>query len=214
MKIYTALGDSITAGIGASSPASAYPCVVARLLRERSCPVAVDTFAYPGWTSTDLRLALAEDDYCAVRRSAIASIWIGGDNLIAAGLLILKGAGPQAIPKLLSQYEHDLTAIVRHTHRSSKASIVLCTQYNPFPKAPAAVQAIQALNGVTQQVASRYRAKLAPVHQWFEERQAELIAGYRNGRLEDGAGGSLPVHPNDKGHMRIARGLFPLIASE
>ncbi|QMV42060.1 SGNH/GDSL hydrolase family protein [Cohnella cholangitidis] len=212
MKTYTALGDSITAGIGASSPTSAYPCVVAKWLREKSCPTAVGTFAYPSWTSTDLRLALSEHDYSPVRKSSVTSIWIGGDNLIAAGLLILKGAGTQAIPKLLSQYEHDVIAIVKDTRRLSKTSIILCTQYNPFPNAPIAVQSIQALNGITQRIAFRYRTKLASVHQWFANNQAELIAGYRNGRLEDGAAGSLPVHPNDKGHMRIARGLIPLIA--
>lgn len=214
MKTYTALGDSITAGVGASSPISAYPCVAARLLREKSCPTKVDAFAYPGWTSTDLRHALADYDYSPVRKSNVASIWIGGDNLIAAGLLILKGAGTQAIPKLLSQYEHDLIAIVKDARRFSHGSIVLCTQYNPFPNTPVAVQSIQALNGITQRVASRYRTKLASAHQWFAGNQAEFIAGYRNGRLEDAAAGSLPVHPNDKGHMRIARGLLPLIASD
>jgi len=191
---------------------AAYPCVIERLLREKACPTAVTKFAYPGWTSTDLRLALAERDYSPVRDSDMASIWIGGDNLIAAGLLILKGAGTQAIPKLLSQYENDVTAIVKDIRRSSKASIVLCTQYNPFPNSPLAVQAIQSLNGITQRMASRYRTKLAPAHQWFAGNQAELIAGYRNGRLEDVSEGSLPVHPNDKGQMRIARGLTPLIA--
>lgn len=213
MRTFAALGDSITAGVGARSKASAYPSVVSKLLCELSSQTAVNTFAAPGWTSTDLRLALSAHNYFPVRSSTVTSIWIGGDNLIAAGLLILRGAGLSAISKSLSKYEDDLNAILKTIRRISGTSIVLCTQYNPFPHTPAVAQAIHALNGITRGAASQYRTKLAPIDQWFEGRQAMLLSGYRTGRLEDGTSGSFPIHPNDKGHLQIARGLLPLIAS-
>ncbi len=213
MRTYVALGDSITAGVGACSKATAYPSVVSKLLCEQSSKTAVDTFAHTGWTSTDLRRALSVHDYIPVRRSTVTSIWIGGDNLVAAGLLALRGAGLKAFPKSLSQYENDLTAILKTIRRISNTSIVLCTQYNPFPNTPAVAPVIQSLNGITRRAASQYRTEMAPIDQWFEGKQAALLAGYRTGRLEDGTAGSFPIHPNDKGHLLIARGLLPLIIS-
>jgi lysophospholipase L1-like esterase len=212
MNLYTALGDSITAGVGASSPIKAYPYIVAKLLCDRSIPMAVDTLAHSGWTSTDLRLALS-DNLLLLKRSAVTSIWIGGDNLVAAGLLTLQGAGLQKVSQLLSQYECDLSAILTLIRQISRSSIVLCTQYNPFPNTPAAVRAIEALNGITHRMSLRYRTRLAPTHQWFEGKQASLIAGYRNGRLEDVTAGTFPVHPNDMGHLTIARGLLTLLTN-
>lgn len=73
-------------------------------------------------------------------------------------------------------------------------------------------EAIATLNQITQQTASRLGVAVALTHQWFEGRQAELISGYRTGRIRDALQSSNPpIHPNDRGHKVIAQGLSSFI---
>ncbi|MCC3374510.1 SGNH/GDSL hydrolase family protein [Cohnella sp. REN36] len=213
MFVYTALGDSITRGVGATCPAHAYPRQLAGMLRSRRKRACSQVVARSGWTSTDLLRALGDIDPIRLRNSTATSIWIGADNLVLAGLSMLGGADKRVIPDTLARYQRDLSVILKWIRSVSPTPIVLCTQYNPFPKSAIAAEAIAALNSVTQQAAGQHRVALAPTHRWFEGRQPELIAGYRSGRLEDAQGGSLPVHPNDLGHRVIAQGLLPLMAN-
>jgi lysophospholipase L1-like esterase len=104
--------------------------------------------------------------------------------------------------------------IIKTIQRISHAPIVLCTQYNPFPSSSIATVAVAALNRMTEQMAKHYHVLLAPTHRWFEGRQPRLIVGYQTGRLEDVQGGTLPVHPNNLGHLVIAQGLIPYIGNQ
>ena len=53
MKKYAALGDSLTAGVGAEKYTESYPYLVAKSLAKKQA-VQLDVFAYPGITSTGL----------------------------------------------------------------------------------------------------------------------------------------------------------------
>ncbi|MBB6672215.1 SGNH/GDSL hydrolase family protein [Cohnella nanjingensis] len=214
MIVYTAMGDSITHGLGATCPAQAYPQRIAGMLRSRHRHACSQVVANSGWTSTDLLHALLDLDPIQLRNSTATSVWVGGDNLVLAGLSMLSGADKRMIPDMLSRYQRDLTVMIKTIRRVSRTTIVLCTQYNPFPKSAIAAEAIAALNGVTMQAARHHHVILAPAHRWFEGRQPQLIAGYRSGRLEDAQGRSLPVHPNDLGHQVIAQGLMPFMMNQ
>ncbi|MNN41101.1 hypothetical protein D3C81_1551990 [compost metagenome] len=98
--------------------------------------------------------------------------------------------------------------------KGSRARIICCTQYNPFPNSPLAADWISRLNAVTYQVAQSCGANVAPTHKWFEGKQADLIYGYKKGRIEDALSGSLPIHPNDRGHRVIAKGLTPYLLAK
>lgn len=215
MIFYTAMGDSITYGESASSPQRAYPALVASLLRSRSKQVHGLILAEPGWTSNSLLQAVLSDTSFPLQSSTTISIWIGGDDLLQAGLTALRNPSPDVFTRGLLIFRQNLDSLIRLIRRSSRAQIVLCTQYNPFPNTALAAEAISNLNEVIADVAARHTALLAPADSWFTGREAELIAGYRHGRLEDAAAnlpfGPYPIHPNDKGHSVIAHNLAPYI---
>lgn len=210
--LYTALGDSITAGESATSPAFAYPHRLVSMLRKRNIPADGAVLANPGWTSAALRSAVLENSTFYLSRANAISIWVGGDDIAFTGLALLEGAPRSVVPQTLRNYGMGAGQLVGAIRKVSKAKVILCTQYNPFPNSPLAAEAIRALNDVTATVASRTGAIVAPAHKWFAGREAVLIAGYRTGRLQDALrGGRLPVHPNDAGHRVIAEGLLPLL---
>ncbi len=210
--LYTALGDSITAGEGAFSPARAYPSLVASMLQTCSVHVAGEILAQPGWTSDALKWAVFENSSVYLRQATAISIWIGGDDIVDAGLAIGGGAPKWSIERSIEHYGRAMTTLILSIQKVSKRPIILCTQYNPFPNSPLVVKTIGALNMVTETTADKLHTLLAPAHAWFEGRQDELIKGYKTGRLQDAFTNSRPpVHPNNKGHLVIAQGLVPMI---
>ncbi|RJG26929.1 SGNH/GDSL hydrolase family protein [Paenibacillus thiaminolyticus] len=206
--IYTALGDSITFGENASSAARAYP----RLAGSMSHPYRVYVLARPGWSAYDLLDAVIWQGSSLIHRSAVVSVWIGGVDLANAALSALRTRRPLAAKLILSRYKRTLHAILTHIKRNRHARIICCTQYNPFPNSPISIMSIDRLNYATKEVAKSCSATIVPVHTWFEGKQANLIYGYRRGKLEDALSGFLPIHPNDQGHRLIAKGLAPYLA--
>ncbi|NKI24767.1 SGNH/GDSL hydrolase family protein [Paenibacillus dendritiformis] len=207
--IYTALGDSITFGENATSAARAYP----RLAGSMSRPYRVYILARPGWSAYDLLDAAIWQGSSLIRRSAAVSVWIGGVDLANAALSALRIRQPLAAKVILSRYKRTLHALLTLIKDISHARIICCTQYNPFPNSPLSIMSIDRLNNATKEVAKSCGAAVAPVHSWFEGKQADLIYGYRKGKLEDALTGFLPIHPNDQGHRLIAKGLAPYLAA-
>lgn len=211
MAVYTALGNSVTFGEGASSPGRAYPSLVVCLLRSSGVPAVGQVFAQPGWTSADLAAAVLDDAADPIRHSTAVSILIGGNDLIAAGLAALRGASGARLASTLASYKRNLSVIVAAIHRWSRARIICCTVYNPFPNTPLAAQSVNELNRIIEHTAQSRRVSIAPVHAWFEGKEEALIAGYRTGKIEDALRGTPPIHPNDRGHRLIAEGLLPFV---
>src|SRR5579875_2457287 len=215
MMIYAALGDSITAGEGASAPWHAYPDkLIAMLNQRRSDNYATgEVLAEPGWTSTALESAVIQNPTTYLTGATVITIWVGGDDLAQAAISTLSGASKETIARSIRNYGVHLVNLVQFIKTVSKAHIILCTQYNPFPNTPMAGEAIGILNEQTLQSAKATGASVAPSASWFAGRQAELIAGYKTGRIQDVLHSHpLPIHPNNRGHQVIAEGLYPLIA--
>lgn len=211
--IYTALGDSITFGENASSFEKAYPQLAVATLnsRSRNGKVTGYVLARPGWSSYDLLNAAVRKGSGIISQSSVISVWVGGVDLLNTALVSLKNKQPLAITQSLNSYGRNLRSLLTHIQRESHARIICCTQYNPFPNSPLAVESIERLNRTTIEVAKSCDVNVAPVHNWFEGKQEYLIFGYRNGKIEDALSGSLPVHPNDQGHRVIASGLVPFL---
>ncbi|WP_239616400.1 hypothetical protein [Cohnella mopanensis] len=55
------------------------------------------------------------------------------------------------------------------------------------------------MNRTISEITHRYRVAIAPAHTWSEGKHADLIYGYRNGKIEDALSGSQPIHPNRRG---------------
>ncbi|XOK60712.1 SGNH/GDSL hydrolase family protein [Paenibacillus elgii] len=211
MMIYTALGDSITFGENASSLAKAYPQLTVSALNSDSRKVRGLVLARPGWSSDDLLDAVIWRGASAIALSSVVSVWIGGVDLANAALASFTTKQPLAVKHLIARYRRNVSAILTRIKKGSRARIVCCTQYNPFPNTPLAVEAIGRLNRMISELAHNCNAAVAPTHTWFEGKQAELVYGYRNGKVEDALSGSLPIHPNDRGHRVIAAGLAPYL---
>jgi acyl-CoA thioesterase I len=210
--VYTALGDSITAGSGATAPTMAYPSRLIAMFRRQHRSACANILAHPGWTSAALTAAVFENSPAYLAQANVITIWIGGDNVAFAGLSLAQGAPTGLVSRAIQSYVRDLTVLVTGIRKLSKAKIVLCTQYNPFPNSPLAVKAIDALNGMTSTVATNLHTELAPTHVWFAGREAELVQGYKSGQLQDAlASPGFPVHPNNAGHQVIAEGLYPYL---
>lgn len=212
MLLYTALGDSITAGEAAASWPKAYPSLVVSMLNSQFAPITGEVLAEPGWTSRALADAVLANSSMYLSQARTISIWVGGDDLADAALAVLGGAPRRVIQASIVRYAKDVALLIAAIRRVSKANIIVCNQYNPFPNSPVASQGIGALNAATAQVAARMGAMLASTEAWFSGRQAELIYGYRRGRIEDVMTSPVaPVHPNNRGHLVIAQNLAPMI---
>ncbi len=214
MALYIALGDSITAGESVTRPQLAYPSLVVSLLcnARQNHGYECEVLAVPGWTSYNLYAAVEENSPYYLSSASAITIWVGGDDLASGALAADSTKNYKNLTKAIQMYKGELTKLIRRIHFISKAPIIVCTQYNPFPNTPIASTGIGLLNHTTLSICQSERVGIAPVHTWFEGRQPELIAGYQHGRIEDVFKSSmLPIHPNDRGHAVIAHGLFPLI---
>ncbi|WP_251414564.1 MULTISPECIES: SGNH/GDSL hydrolase family protein [Paenibacillus] len=211
LMIYTALGDSITYGENASSLAKAYPRLAVSAMNSDSCKVRGFVLAQPGWNSHDLLDAVIWRGGPIIQPASVVSVWIGGVDLANAALSSLKSNKPLAVKQFVTSYKRNLGAIFTHIRKGCRARVICCTQYNPFPNSPLAVESISGLNQIITELAQHFNVTVAPAHKWFEGRQAELIYGYQNGNIEDALSGQLPIHPNDRGHRVIASRLAPYL---
>ncbi|MCZ8516338.1 SGNH/GDSL hydrolase family protein [Paenibacillus filicis] len=211
MYVYAALGDSITYGQNASSIGKTFPYRLTSMMRAKGVEARRMVLARPGWTSADLAEAIHADPY-PLRFAAAATVWIGGDDLIHAALQMLQGSGG-SVDGMLRQYQRMLGLILKSVRSLGVADVICCTQYNPFPNSPIAVQGIQLLNQAILRTASGAGCRVARADQWFAGNESRLIDGYRSGDLQEVNRGSQAVHPNDSGHSVIASGLFPFLYS-
>ncbi|WP_206916366.1 SGNH/GDSL hydrolase family protein [Alicyclobacillus suci] len=214
---FLAVGDSITFGEGATRHCLSYPCVLTQMLRHtRGIQSASGlVVAEPGWTSGALNAAAHALGRTAFAKERAIIIWVGGDDLGYAALAAANGSSQpmRGVTSALKRYGYQLRGLVRYIQTSTHTPIYLCTQYNPFPNSPLAVDGIAALNAVTKEVADSAGCICVPTASWFAGRQKELIAGYHTGTLRDiKRHGVLPIHPNNAGHQVIARGLYGIIA--
>jgi lysophospholipase L1-like esterase len=212
---YVALGDSITAGYSASSPALAYPSRLVHGLCKRGTAAVGAVLAEPGWTSTDLDSAVFANSAAPLLGANVITIWVGGDNLVNAAFAIAGSGNMRSartvMPAALRRYGTDVGTLIGHIRSVSKARIVLCTQYNPFPNSPMAVEAVGTLNAATEKIALSTKCSLAPVHEWFAGQEAFLIRGYRTGSIAGALRGNPAAHPNNRGHAVIADNLLPFL---
>ncbi|SDS67275.1 Lysophospholipase L1 [Paenibacillaceae bacterium GAS479] len=211
MMLYVALGDSITFGESASSWARAYPQLSTAALNARRYPTRGAVIARSGWSSADLLNSIEGPGRNLIRQAEVITVWIGGIDVANYALEAYRNQQPIELGPVLADYSQNYSSILSYIRANSRARIVCCTQYNPFPNSPIAVTGIQLLNSTTDLVARRFGAVTAPVHSWFEGRQQNLIYGYQNGIIEDALNGFFPIHPNNRGHQVIARGLFPFL---
>jgi lysophospholipase L1-like esterase len=211
---YIALGDSITFGQNASSICKAYPSRLTSMLRLKGIQVNRIVLAQPSWTSADLAEEIYSDP-SLLACAKVATVWIGGNDLIRYGLSLLREPSTPILG-MMNQYKRRLDMILGLVRKMGAKHIICCTQYNPFPNSSIAVEAIHTMNQLITLSATTNRCLVARVDRWFSGNEHSLIYGYQGGNVEDALQGFAAVHPNDKGHEVIATGLlssiYPLIS--
>ncbi|MHB1628069.1 MAG: SGNH/GDSL hydrolase family protein [Bacilli bacterium] len=204
--IYLALGDSITHGYGASDEEHRFVTVLTRRLNkvERT---SLYLQAKPGWTAAQLLRSLDKAPECVLAEAAMVTLMIGGNDLLKAMPWFLddEEAGRR---KLRESFLPTVRAIVERMKRNPDAVFMICTVYNPFPKSDLAQRAISELNGLLGEAAAQYSCITVPVDEWYGGEEDTLVNGFKRGELQDFRLVRNPIHPNDKGHARIAKAIF------
>jgi lysophospholipase L1-like esterase len=209
-QVYLALGDSITAGYGSTHPTMAFVHHVSSYIHKRGLAERTFVVAKNGWTSGDLVRAAGAFPESLWAATNVITLLSGGNDLrqlLRRQYLSISRSAitPQLVEERVQKFARNLDGLCSLIHRHGVPHVVLATVYNPVPNFPTAVTGIVRLNEVIRTHASRFGFGLVDVHAAFENKEANLVEGYRTGRLDDlGNLFRRPIHPNNAGHRTIA----------
>lgn len=211
--IYLALGDSITAGVGASTPSRSFSFQLGqRLGKEYGIKQRV-VIARNGWTARDMFTAVHMIPHRLWKNVEILTLIAGGNNLrqlLRRQMFPFgKNISEADITETLMQFENEFDPLCRLLQAQNVPRILIGTMYNPTPHYPLADLAVARLNQKIRKSATDYGFKVVSLESDFAERESQLIDGYRQGLREDlGVPFHRPIHPNDTGHLIIADAFY------
>lgn len=201
---YSALGDSLTVGIGSDL---FHPGFVWRYAEDCESalgrPVYFDTIAKSGATSGEILVATYVPAVVdSIRSSEIITITAGANDLIDAAERYLIVQNTEDLFKALETATTNINKLIDQIHEihnpgKNRYMIRMLNLYNPFPQIPGADQWIERFNQALLALSSHQHIRVADVHSPFAGRQEELLV----------PGG---IHPNVKGYKVIAEQLNQL----
>lgn len=197
---YTALGDSITAGVGAYVRSNFTKHYAKMLQIHTRSPVHRKVNAKRGATSGELHHMLQSPSYQKNILSAhLITITIGGNDLLQANRAFEKTRDPAILEKAVNQYEQHMRMIVETIERLKGAPqtpylIQLIGLYNPFPEIPYSAYWIQQFNQTLHSMSSQ--------HIQYVDLQS-IYGNYGKDVLFMNH-----IHPNARGHYLIAQQLM------
>ncbi|MCY0874871.1 MAG: SGNH/GDSL hydrolase family protein [Firmicutes bacterium] len=204
--IYLALGDSITHGYDSTALERRYVDVLTRKLN-RLRRTSTYVHAKPGWTSAQLLRSLDRIPECILQEAELVTLMIGGNDLLKEFPWFLDDPD-EAMERLRRSFHPKVDEILGIAVKNPSAKVVLCTVYNPFPKAEVAQMAVTGINSLLKEIAQSRGCLLAPVDAMYGGQEERLVSGFRRGELQDFRLLRNPIHPNDAGHERIAEAIF------
>lgn len=191
------LGDSISAGVGATHLLARYPARIRASL----------VIAKPGWTSKRLLKEVKRQPAVIWEEATDLIIFIGGNDLLYAyPYLISKKKKTESVEKVYSLYEKNVVSVCNtiKPYLKKDARLYLVGLYNPIPNSERAVEVIQQFNRVTMRIAKNQGAHFIDLEKPFLGNEPKLIDGFKSGELEDLRFFRNPIHPTDEGHSVIA----------
>ncbi|MBU8905331.1 GDSL-type esterase/lipase family protein [Desertibacillus haloalkaliphilus] len=190
---YTALGDSLTTGVGAFFSLGFVKRYARMLEHLYHVPVAVKSKGKAGLTSAELLARLRRiDTRNAIAEADLITITIGGNDLLQA---YRRGYHLHALEHSVNQFAVNLQLILAEIKAikalSPKKSyrIQLIGLYNPFPKHPYSDYFIHKYNNILKSYHSNL-INYVDIYPLFEQNHAYLL--------------SFDYHPNSKGYQVIA----------
>lgn len=208
--LYLALGDSITAGIGASHLTQAFVGRIATAVGESNLATKTLVVAQNGWTTKDVLNAATLVAHDAWQRVNLVTLMTGGNDLrklLRRQYLPISGAGitPLMVYRRLQIFAFHMEQLCRFISHQQVPNVFVVNVYNPVPQSPLAVSAIEGLNTVTKEIAHQYDFQLVDVYSHFHNNEVYFIDRYRTGRMDDLISPfGRPIHPNNLGHKEIA----------
>ncbi|MGG1679473.1 GDSL-type esterase/lipase family protein [Neobacillus sp. NRS-1170] len=213
---YTALGNSIAFGVGASFGVGAlknygYVNYFRDFLATLFPCVNLINSAQPGFSSSDLLQQLQHNDPVtrqAVKKADLITISIGGGDLLDC-LPKPRTEIPACLSNAVAAFAQNWPLIMKEIRKSiqSNAEILVMTVYNPFiggtPFFMLAEPFIQEINDVIIANRFTFHYKVVDVH-------ADFLGQFTNTTqpkvcIWTHSCPSLDPHPTDAGHLEIAR---------
>ncbi|MCA1040026.1 GDSL-type esterase/lipase family protein [Bacillus infantis] len=195
---YTAVGDSITAGVGASFFSPGFVPRFARLAEESlGRRVVHKTYARPGALSGEVLEAVRSPAVSnALAGSDLITITAGGNDLIQGLRSYLLTKNEKDLSSRLNLSAEKLSGIVEHITELKSDSpepymVYLLNLYNPVAGEETADRWIRKFNKQLQQLCDHHHFRTVNIFQAFKGNENDLVAMDR-------------VHPNDSGYNRIA----------
>jgi len=196
---YTALGDSLSAGVGATF-SSGYAQRYAQILENLyHTPVQLHIHAKPKITTTDLLQLLSHP---LVKRDIATAnfitISIGSNDLLQANRVFMKQKDPWILEEAYFHFQQNMHHIIHeliHIHSQTNHApfmIQIPGLYNPYPQLPHSEPWIQKFNAVLQALNSP-AVRYVDLHDAFAHHGKKVL--------------SYGIHPNGKGYQLIAERL-------
>lgn len=200
---YTALGDSLTEGLGVAEE----ECFAARYRAFMEARLGRKVLLYKsgvsGETAEDIWKRLSTDEPLrqAIRSSDMISLTAGGNDLLNAARVFLTKRDPQVLKAALRQLSRYVGKIIETVkqlrqgeemsrHEAPSLNIRILNLYNPFPMFEETVYWVGRFNKV-------YLAHETPFIRIVDIYDAFLY------RIDDLIGEDM-VHPNAQGHLVMA----------
>lgn len=208
--VFVALGDSITAGYGARHPNFTYVRQVSDFTREKGFAGRTFVIAQNGWTSYDILRAAVTLRQPMWQSTNVVTLLTGGNDLrklLRRQYLSLSGAPitGQLVEERIHEFSQNMSELCALIQAQNIPHVLVANVYNPVPHYPLGVFAIERLNDTIHSLVTKHKFTLVDVQSAFNQRQSDLIDGYRMGRIEDLASPfRRPIHPNNAGHRAIS----------
>lgn len=199
--LYVALGDSLTAGVGATIFSPGFVQRYQRLATsDLEDQVILQTFAEPGYQSHDVLLEL-DHEYVReqLKDADIITITAGGNDLIQAARKFKEDQNEKdfrfALNNCMGNFRSIMKKIIDVKHHSNSPYIIRLTNlYNPFPNDRLAVKWITKFNLHLKGFQRSPFISIAKIDKVFQGHETEYLS-------RDG------IHPNDLGYEKMAEAL-------
>ncbi|GAE25498.1 lipase/Acylhydrolase with GDSL-like motif in BtlB locus [Halalkalibacter wakoensis JCM 9140] len=193
---YTALGDSLTVGVGALLSSGFVKRYAKMIETTYQIPVSLRIKAKPGMNSSQLLQTLSSSHIKkAIAQADLITITIGGNDLLQA---YRNKNQPHALEQSVHLFVYNLSQILQKIALIKSFSprpykVQLIGLYNPIPFHPYSAYFVQKFNHVLRRFSSG-PVSYVDVYDPFQSNGTKLLAG--------------DFHPNNRGYQIIANRAF------
>lgn len=193
---YTALGDSLTVGVGDSLGGFVNRSAI--ILRHSGIPVTVQKIAKIGLTSQELLASMQNPRIrLAIAHADLITITIGGNDLLKALEYVEKTKDPSQLEMIITKFSVNLNKIlqqiqlIKSASRTKNYQIRIIGLYNPVPHIAISAAVIKKINSI---ICSYRSATIRCVNIYNNLSQPGSLAR--------------DLHPNSVGYQAIAKQLL------